>query len=94
MELYLRPDPRGKTREIAPGQPMPRLVLAGFTRLSLAPRGRTVVRFTLSPEQLRLLDAQGNRTVQPGAWQVFVGGSQPGLGTLQNNVVSGTLTVH
>jgi len=77
VEMYLRPDPDGKTREIAPGQPMPRLVLAGFTRLTLAPHARATVRFTLSPEQLRLLDAQGNRTLQPHAWQVYVGGSQP-----------------
>lgn len=93
VELYLRPDPKGKTREIAAGQPMPRLILAGFTRLSLAPHGRTVVNFTLSPEQLRLLDVEGKRTLQPHAWQVYVGGSQPDLGTPQNNVVSGTLTV-
>lgn len=93
VELYLRPDPKGKTREIAPGQPMPRLILAGFTRLTLAPHARTVVNFTLSPEQLRLLDVGGNRTLQPPAWQVYVGGAQPDLGTAQNNVVSGTLTV-
>jgi len=93
VELYLRPDPKGKAREIAPGQPMPRLVLAGFTRLTLAPHGRTVVHFTLSPEQLRLLDAAGNRTLQPHAWQVYVGGSQPELGAAQNNVVSAMLSV-
>jgi beta-glucosidase len=93
VELYLRPDPNGKAREITPGQPMPRFILAGFTRLALAPHGRTVVNFTLSPEQLRLLDVEGNRTLQPHAWQVYVGGSQPELGTSQNNVVSGTLTV-
>jgi len=93
VELYLRPDPKGRTREIAPGQPMPRFILAGFTRLALAPHGRTVVNFTLSPEQLRLLDVDGNRTLQPHAWQVYVGGSQPELGKSQNNVVSGTLTV-
>jgi len=93
VELYLRPDPKGKAREIAPGQPMPRLVLAGFTRLTLASHGRTVVHFTLSPEQLRLLDAAGNRTLQPHAWQIYVGGSQPELGAAQNNVVSAMLSV-
>ena len=93
VEMYLRPDPKGKERQIAPGQPMPRLVLAGFTRLALAPHGRTVVHFTLTPEQMRLVDANGGRTLQPHAWQVFVGGSQPDLGVAQNNVVSGTLSV-
>ena len=95
VELYLRPDPKGKTREIGAGQPMPRLILAGFSRVSLAPHGRTVVSFTLSPEQLRLLDMKGNRTLQPHAWQVYVGGSQPDLSPsgVSKTGISGTLTV-
>ena len=93
VEMYLRPDPKGKAREIAPGQPMPRLVLAGFTRLSLAPHAHATVNFTVSPDHLMLLDAQGNRTVQPHAWQVYVGGSQPDLTASQSNVVSDMLTV-
>ena len=95
VELYLRPDPRGKAREIGAGQPMPRLILAGFSRVSLAPHGRTVVAFTLSPEQLRLLDMKGNRTLQPHAWQVYVGGSQPDLSPsgVSKTGVSGTLTI-
>ncbi len=93
VEVYLRPDPNGKARQIAPGQPMPRLILAGFSRVSLAPHGRAVVPFTLAPEQLMLLDAKGNRTLHPHAWQVYAGGAQPDLGTLQNSVASGMLTV-
>ena len=93
VELYLRPDPKGKAREIAPGQPMPRLVLADFTRLTLAPHRRTVVHFTLTPEQMRLVNADGARILQPHTWQVFVGSSQPDLAASQNNAVSGTLTV-
>ena len=95
VELYLRPDPKGKAREIAPGQPMPRLVLAGFNRLSLAPHARTVVSFTLTPQQLMLLDAQGNRAVQPHTWQVYAGGAQPDLSAsgVSKMGVSGTLNV-
>ena len=59
---------------------MPRLILAGFSRVSLAPHGRAVVPFTLAPQQLMLLDAKGNRTLQPHAWQVYAGGTQPDLG--------------
>ena len=95
VELYLRPDPKGKMRQIAPGQPMPRLILAGFSRVSLAPHGRAVVPFTLTPEQLMLLDAKGNRTLQPHDWQIFVGGAQPDLapsGDLKTGV-SGMLAV-
>jgi beta-glucosidase len=78
-ELYLRPSPSSAVRQISPGQPMPRLILAGFQRVTLMPHTHTVVRFTLSPEQWRLLNARGERTLQPHAWQVFVGGSQPEL---------------
>lgn len=92
-ELYLRPAPDAGTREIAPGQPMPRLVLAGFVRGGFAPHQRRTVTFTLTPDQLRLVNAQGRRELQPGRWQVFVGGRQPDLGKSQTGVLSGTVQV-
>ena len=91
-QLYLRPDPSGAARQISPGQPMPRLILAGFQRLTLAPGGRGTVRFTLTPEQLRLINAQGVRALQPRTWQVFVGGSQPDFA--RPGGVSARLAVH
>lgn len=77
VELYLRPSPGAPTRTTGPGQPMPRLILAGFRRLPLAPGQSRTVSLTLRPEQLRLVNAQGVRTIQPGAWEVYIGGSQP-----------------
>ena len=81
-QLYLRADAArpDSARMIAPGQPMPRLQLAGFQRVHLAPHQRKTVSFTLTPEQRRLVNAQGERTLEPGRWQVYVGGSQPNLG--------------
>jgi beta-glucosidase len=79
VQLYLRPAPDAKVREIAPGQPMPRLVLAGFARVTLAPGASQTVSFKLKPEQLLLVNARGERTLQPGDWQIFVGGGQPNL---------------
>ncbi len=79
VELYLRPAPDAPLRQIAPGQPMPRLILAAFDRVKLAPGEGRVVQLTVRPEQLVLVNAKGERTLQPGAWQVFVGGSQPNL---------------
>jgi beta-glucosidase len=35
------------------------------------------VRFTLHARQLSLVDAQGNRSVDPGHYSIFVGGQQP-----------------
>lgn len=95
-ELYLRPSPDAKSREIAPGQPMPRLELAGFTREHLAPQEKRAVSFTLTPEQLRLVDMQGKRTLQPGKWRIYVGGRQPMLDkdeAKSHDLVSGALTV-
>jgi beta-glucosidase len=96
-ELYLRPAPNDQVRQIAPDQPMPRLVLAGFQRISLAPGASSVVKFTLKPQQLLLVNAQGVRALQPGTWQIFVGGSQPNLsgGTPPPGTsLSSMLTVH
>ena len=80
-QLYLRPsaDRADADRMIAPDQPMPRLQLAGFQRVHLAPRQKQMVSFTLTPDQLRLVNPQGERTLDPGRWQVYVGGQQPTL---------------
>jgi beta-glucosidase len=97
VELYLRPAPNEKVREINPGQPMPRLILAGFQRINLAPAASKVVKFTLSPEQLLLVNEQGVRALQPGTWQIFVGGGQPDLSgatPAAGSGVSSMLTVH
>lgn len=94
-ELYLRPAPGmpEAQRIIAPGQPMPRLRLAGFVRGTLAPHERRTLTFTLSPDQLLLVNAQGKRTLQPGEWQVYVGGHQPDLNGKSKETVMGTLRI-
>lgn len=51
--------------------------LQGFQRIGLK-RGETrPVSFTLKDRQLSVVDAQGNRRVEPGRVEVWVGGSQP-----------------
>ncbi len=96
-ELYLRPAPNAPVRQIAPDQPMPRVVLGGFQRVSLTPGASTVIKFLLKPEQLLLVNAQGKRALQPGTWQIFVGGGQPdisGATTVPGANVTSLLTVH
>ena len=83
-ELYLRPDPiiastRVDPRLISPNQPMPQVILTGFKRINLAPGESKTISFTITPKQLLLVNAQGERKLQPGAWEIFVGGSQPAL---------------
>jgi beta-glucosidase len=71
VELYVMP----------PASPInPRAELEGFTRIHLLPGESRPVTFTLHPRQLSLVDAQGNRAVEPGKYFVYVGGSEPGMG--------------
>jgi beta-glucosidase len=67
-ELYLIPPQNG-------GNPLREL--EGFRRIRLAPGESQHVKFTLDPRQLSLVDGMGRRSVQPGAYTVFVGGNQP-----------------
>ena len=68
-ELYLTPPADGLA---------PRLALAGFTRVHLAPGESRQVRFTLTPRDLSVVDAQGKRAVRAGRYAIAVAGSQPG----------------
>ena len=98
-ELYLRPAPDSSSRQISDDQPMPRLVLAGFQRIPLTSGQSKVVSFTLTRKQLLLVNAQGSRSLNPGTWQVYVGGSQPDLSAsartqaANHNGVSAIITV-
>ena len=65
--------------------------LAGFQRVHLAPKASTVVHFNLSPRDLSEVDKTGKRAVQAGAYQVYVGGSQPG--TKDANGITQDLTI-
>jgi beta-glucosidase len=53
----------------------PVMALQGFARIHLAPGEQREVAFTLTPEQLRMLDADMQWVVEPGEFRVLVGGS-------------------
>jgi beta-glucosidase len=55
----------------------PRRVLAGFTRVHLAPHATTHVSLTVDPRSLGQVDAKGNRIVAPGEYSLSIGGAQP-----------------
>ena len=59
-----------------PGAPL--RALRGFTRVHLEPGESRSVHFDLDPRGLSSVTAAGDRQVQPGAYQVSVGGGQPG----------------
>jgi beta-glucosidase len=55
----------------------PRRVLAGFTRVHLAPHATTHVSLTIDPRSLGQVDAKGNRVIVPGEYSISVGSTQP-----------------
>ena len=57
--------------------PVPIRQLQGFERVHLAPGQRKTVSFTLAPRQLSLILDDGQRVVEPGLFQVTIGGRQP-----------------
>jgi beta-glucosidase len=70
-ELYLTPPTSGN------GGLSPRVQLAGFKRVHLKPGESSEVSFTLDPRGLSEVDSQGIRSVQPGKYQISIGGAQP-----------------
>jgi beta-glucosidase len=71
VQLYLT--------DIETSVPGPIRSLKGFQRIHLKPGEEKTVRFVLAPEQLSLIDANGHRVVEPGMFEVAVGGKQPGF---------------
>jgi beta-glucosidase len=86
VELYVK----------SPGAPpAPRRSLAAFTRVDLAAGEKRSLRFSLPARQLSTVRADGRRVVEPGAYEISVGGKQPGfqgaLDAATTGVVSGVL---
>ncbi len=74
--------------------PVPVRQLAGFTRIHLQPGETRTVTFTVTTRQLSLIDDRGNRVVEPGEFEIAVGGRQPRTGEAPGDeIVKGTLSV-
>jgi beta-glucosidase len=69
VEFYLVP----KSKPLAPQR-----ALVAFAKRSLPPGKSAAVHVTLDPRALSLVDKDGHRSVQPGDYELFVGGGQPG----------------
>jgi len=72
--------------------PVPIRALAGIQRISLVPGEKRRVTFTLTPRQLSLIDAAGQRVVEPGDYEISVGGKQPGFSGLADAATTGVVT--
>jgi beta-glucosidase len=63
--------------EVAASVPVPIRSLAGFQRLHLNPGEKRRVSFSLSPEQMTAISDDGKRIIEPGDFEISVGGQQP-----------------
>ncbi|GGH06549.1 glycoside hydrolase family 3 C-terminal domain-containing protein [Silvibacterium dinghuense] len=75
-QLYLLPPDTGNSGL------SPLRQLEGFERVHLKPGETRHLRFTLHARELSEVDAHGARSVQAGAYQIYVGGSQPSSSSL------------
>ncbi len=66
-------------RDVEASAVVPVRQLAGFERVHLQPGAAQTVRFTLQPEQFSLVTDAGQRLIEPGRFEIAVGGGQPGL---------------
>ena len=71
VQLYLT--------DVAASVPVPIRTLVGFERISLRPREKRTVTFTITPRQMSLIDNNDKRVIEPGEFLISVGGSQQGL---------------
>jgi beta-glucosidase len=71
VQLYLK--------DLEASVPVPTRSLVGVQRVSLQPGERRRLSFTVTTRQLSLIDTQMNRVVEPGRFELSVGGKQPGF---------------
>jgi beta-glucosidase len=68
--------------------------LAGFERVALRAGETRTVEFQLSARHFSAVRADGRRTVEPGTFEISVGGKQPGgLEAATTKVVTGTVQI-
>jgi beta-glucosidase len=70
VQLYLR--------DVAASVRLPRHQLVGFARVDLAPGQAQEVTFEIDPRQMAVVLEDGRRVIEPGDFEIFVGGGQPG----------------
>jgi beta-glucosidase len=84
VELYVT--------DVQAGAPVPIRSLQGFQRISLKAGETERLSFSLTPRQLSLIDLQNRRVVEPGVFEVSVGGKQPGFTGRADAATTATVT--
>ncbi|MBN1830848.1 MAG: glycoside hydrolase family 3 C-terminal domain-containing protein [Deltaproteobacteria bacterium] len=73
--------------------PIPIRALQGLKRIHLEPGEEKDVMFTLSPKNLSLVTDEGKRLVEPGTFEIAIGGALPGTEPATTSVVAQNLEV-
>jgi beta-glucosidase len=84
VQLYLT--------DVAASVPVPLRSLRGVQRVSLRPGETRRVTFTLTPRDLTLIDDGGKRILEPGEFNITVGGKQPGFKGNADAATTGTVS--
>lgn len=71
VQLYLK--------DLKASTPRPQHQLEGFQRINLKAGETKTVEFTLTSEQLSLINKKSERVIESGTFEVYVGGEQPGF---------------
>ena len=69
VQLYLK--------DVEASVEVPKWSLNGIRKVFLEPGCETEVTFTLTPRQMALIDNEGRAILEPGTFEVYIGGSQP-----------------
>ncbi|HHW47923.1 MAG TPA: glycoside hydrolase family 3 protein [Clostridiaceae bacterium] len=69
VQLYLR--------DVEASVEVPRWQLRGVRKVTLKPGEEKEASFLLTPKDMSLIDNDGKRILEPGVFEVFIGGSQP-----------------
>ncbi len=84
VQLYLT--------DVRASVPVPIRALRGYQRIHLEPGEERTVEFQLSPKELAIVLEDGRRVVEPGVFEVSVGGKQPGFRGLADASTTGVVT--
>ena len=84
VQLYLT--------DVEASVPVPIRSLQGVRRVFVRSGERKTVSFTLTPRQISLIDSNWERVVEPGVFEVSVGGKQPGFRGAADAATTGVVT--
>ena len=79
-------------KDLQASSPVPIRALAGFRRVLLKSGEKKTVTFTIEPRMLSLINAGSRRVVEPGEFEITVGGKQPGFTGLADAATTQTIS--